>query len=1065
MLKLQQNNETLTCMRLFILGLLGIVVSALVLRGDEPLLDILEDRPEDDVVALAADDAEDREAAYRKILADPKQYREHLKEAAKSEDPELQKHASILWFYCQLGIDATVRSEILEKILRTRDAPKEDRHALVHEMFSYYGQQGGLTGAEFYSMIQLHRSFDGIVCEALRIFVLQQAAQGFILPKTEGRTPLSYASYVLSEMPRSVEFDIFRGHFQAFTKDTIRLFTENNLASCWRKIIEDPDAYEYAIRLRYPDPETLQALDLALHKTEDLERIYKERGDIYDYSQLYDGRLPKISALANDWMHRNQMGENPDTNIWAIKMFHVLLGSRDARDFRNLATALDAIGWIPQLEILSQYFILANLSGMYGDWNVAWGEGAEHLKVEARKSLEYMKQQDTFETEKRQLELVHLFRLLACLEERGEWAFLSKICAQLAGCLDINANFLAVFMSIDEREAISPFVQYQLALSSSSSLDIFVDHWSEQEGLMKELPLLYPEMRLQEQLRLFYAIQQKIPCWEDFAHACIKDLQERLRAGKQYDAHALYNMVHALCLRGLHCEAYELMLLIQAPLPKGFSLLKYQMVREALDRGNIAGAEEFLQRMDRQLHASTASYWLAASDIAKAKGGIPDSQLFKLYALILEIMSVSYDKAMHHIFIHNLIRGGYLQDAERLQLGNREGAQNMDRLGTALLKQGKWAEARFFFEQSLHYMALYARRNSWLRPLVLPARVKSELAQALLYRSYGEQDKAQAHLSRCLELAVYCPQIVGDVFELLLSEKAQGSIQEKQSWREGFLPKMEMELKKNPQHPLIPPAIRKICEMGVCAGGDIVSRPAERPTYTYPEAPNRIWKYKGEDLEGRLFIQIVQTAYIKLTDGYMKLVWLKDLSPEDQAYIAAWSPEKKIVEEYDDLCSQHPDHITWLKDPMLAEQIATQKNKSWYYVFLPAEDSPEYQYFYPILMSKKLHEMVSPHAVCALLTPEKDGQWSAINRKLRMEVKTYGSTGFVPACDPVQDIYDPVPIPQESDLAPVIFQFRDWLFFELESPKLGETTKEKVELMFQESVDDSKDRLRFKPQR
>lgn len=1052
-------------MRLFILGLLGIVVSALGSRGDEPLLDILEDVPEDVVMELGADEAQDRELAYRKILADPKLYREHLEEAVKSEDPEMQKHAAILLFYCQLGIDATVRSEVLKTILSIRDAPQEDRHDLVHEMFSSYGAQGGLSYAEYYAMIKLHRSFDGIVCNELIRFVFQQAAQGFILPKTERRAPLSYMDYVLTEMPSSVEFDVFKGCFQAFTKDTMRPFLENDLVNCWHNMIEDPAAYEHAIRLRYPDPETLQSLDLALHKTEDLERIYKERGDIYDYSSIDDARLPKISALANDWMHRNQMGENPDSNIWAIKMLQILLGSSDVRDFRNLATALDAIGWIPKPEILGQYFILAQLSGLYGDWNVAWGEGAEYLKVEARKSLAYIKQQDKSEREKRPLELVHLFRLLACLEERGEWEFISKICGQLADCLNIDANFLATFISTEEREAISPFVQYQLALSSSSSMDIFVDHWSTQAGVMKALPLLYPGMQLQEQLLLFYAIQQKVPCWKDSAHQRIKDLQDRLRAGKKYDAHALYSMSHALCLRGMYSEAYELMLLIKDPLPKGFSLLKYQMVREALDRGNIAAAEEFLQRMDRKLHANTPSYWLAASDIAKAKGEIPDSKLFKLYALTLELISRSYDRGMHHLFIRNLVRGGYLQDAERLQLDNQEGAKSLHSIGAAFLKQGKWAEARFFFERFLHYMSLYAKSNSWLRPLVLPARVQSELAHALLYRSYGEPDKAQPHLSRCLELAVYCPQIVGDVFELLLSDKTQGSVQEKQRWREEFLLKMEAELKKNPQHPLIPQAIQQVREMVVCAGGDIVPRPAARPTYSYPEAPNRIWKYQGKELEGRVFVRIVNTAYIQLTDGYMQWLKLKDLSPEDQAYIAGWSPTRQIVEEYEALCAKNPDHITWLKDPMLADQIAKQQRKSFYYVFLPDKNSPEYKYFYPMLMSKKLHEMVSPHAVCALLTPEENGQWSAINRKLRMEVKKYGLTGFVPACDPVKDIYEASPIPQESDLAPVIFQFRDWLFFDYATPKLNETTQEDVDLIFEEAVDNSKKRAKFKPKR
>lgn len=946
------------------------------------------------VLQLAADEVEDREAAYKEIIKNPRLYLKYLRLAAKSEDPELQRHGGDLLFFGEVGINESMKAKLIDSVVKLKDAHQSEQKDMMSDLLTEYTENRSLTEDEYMVLINMYKLCPASASNrSLFCFILQQASQGFKLPRISDKDPLKYVDYLIGKSPRLYEFNKVVGCLYGIQRVAFKSSTANHLVKSWRDLLLDPVAYEGKIRGRNTNSTIENTLDIALYRTDQLPRIFSE--------QISDEMSP-VRNIAYEWMHLSQMGKNPDRNEYLGKMLTLYYGLKrrpeDAIVIGESASKL--LGGVDDVEAVKKY-VQWSPDVDPNDYLIFAGYPTlECIKAHAQKSIDRMKKDP-----KNQLgELFYFTDIFSILEGPREFEMIQELCTEVFPLLGVETlNEFLERTSLIDRSALSPTLQCEFVEYSPGLADLLMNQegvyscFFDEEGHYKELLLrLFEGLSPREQHQMFLVTQRKITYWEGFLEKNIHALIAKLKAGTSYDADDLCLLSEYLYLTGWEDLAFTLMVETKDAAFYSHPMTLYYTVLKLIEKGDTAAAESFLNRCNKEVCSLDASYYLAASEIAKAKKDSAKAKQYLTYAQTLYLLDAEGGRGDEGVFIANLLRGSYLQEAERMQqisVFSLSGLDNYARMGEIYLKAGDWHKARFYFECE-RYVSLVREDISHTIPLMVYL-IKSELAQAMLYMSQGEQDKAKPHLDFCLKKLVSNPEMAEEVMGILCGPSAVATSEQKKQWRDQMLCSYQELQTKYPRDASTPQAIQYLQALEPKTVSSVMVKHAETDRSWRQAEPVRSWTYRGEPFDGSLCFRTPNSVEIRrASDGSMDTYFFNKLSEEDVAYVKAWDPDKKIKEEYAKLCAQNPEGITWLRDAVFGTQLAEVQKKVCIIVYLPSEDTAVYKHYYQMLTGKGLRDLLGQDVICVLLTPRADGEWSPTNAHLLTQAAAMGKVNM-----------------------------------------------------------------------
>lgn len=954
---------------------------------------------EETVFNLGADEAENREQAYKKIFENPQAYMKFLVIASTSDDLEIKTKAQDLLFFAELGLGSCTRKEIFDDAVTLRGLEVGPAKRAMRKVITQYIKDGNLSLEEYFVLIKLERKYPVKDQFLLKSFIVAQASQAFtsVLPK--GETPFMYMNRVFCPpTPLSFSFNEIIGRLNALNGGSFQSLAQHEPLASWERLTVDPLLYEGSIRGVNPSERISRILDLALHRTDQLNRIFTELGAPYSSeTSIHSGGsiygLGWFDALrfTYDWMKQNQEGKEPSRREYADQI--ILANMQSESKGQHIGIALAAIGCVPDRELVCKLGASEeDMELYYKEVGILSSETAAQGVEDSLKRLKGNSNQGK--------EIAFFYGMLSQLEDKGEYELVKKACADFLSLVDrdlIDAS-LDILNGSCRNIRRCPLLLQCAIVNQYPSLLGFMDLVSMENALSPQdeqgremFYRLFADLPIAERRHLFSLTQQGGENWADFLDSKLETLFVQDKKEDSQYGDDLAHLSQWLYSAGWEKQALKVALFSQSKPQIFYPLTLYYTVRLLIEQGDAAKAEAFLNRYSSDVYVRASSYWLAKADIAKAKKEEENASIYLRYAQALNVLDIPldgfFDRNSMALFVSNLVRGGYLKEAEKSQRFDQESPSSLLQIAQVYMKRGAWYDARFYFEYYLH--RVLAKYPAILESTVYGVRAQSELAQALYYMGQGESERAKPHLDLCFELFLDQPELAKDVFSVLCGPLAVASLEQKQQWLDKGLASMQELYTKMPKHYFYQHAVQFLQELKPQPSTAKVTKHFKCPHVVSLDGELRTWTHNGKKVEGA--IRSCETSYsVRVKDkstGALIGFNFDGLAAEDVAYAKVWDRYRVLKEDYAASCAQHPNQLVWLEDAARAQQLARVLAKPLLIVALPVKNSDAYKELDPVLTSEKLYELVGDKAVCTLLQPEADGTWSPRNEAF---IRGYG---------------------------------------------------------------------------
>lgn len=946
---------------------------------------------EETVFNLGADEAENRELAYDKIFANPKAYLKFLTIASASDDLELQKKAQELLFFAQLGFDASIRREIFDAAATLRGLKKNQATRIIRNMLEQYIQDGSLSLEECHVVIKLTKSryFEGAQWLLDRL-IATQVLQAFTSALQKGEDPSIYMMRLFfPPTSLSFQFNEVVGRLHALNLSFSQPLSLHDSLAAWERLIRDPLLYEGYIRGSNPSVRVSRILDLALHRTDQLQRLFTELGETGSngYRIVYGQGWFDALRFTYDWMKQNQEGKSPSRSEYADKIILANMKSESRGSY--VGAALAAIGCVPDRELVRK------LGASAEDMELYYKKVGILSSEDARKGVEASLERLKAKPSQQAKEISFFYGMLAQLEDKGEYECVQKACLEFLACVDSTA--ITASLGLGERHTrytYDPAIHrcpllLQCAIVNQYK-ELAQDLAPQDKQGREMLGRLFASLPVSECHHLFLLTQRHLANWEEFLDEKLEILFAQAKQEDQQYVDDLYHLSQLLYKVGWEKQALKVALFSPSASQGSYPLTLYRTVLLLIEQGNLVQAEEFFHRYSPDAYAKSSSYWLAKAEIATAKKEPEKALTYLGYAQSINVLDVVLERLPDgetvDFFVSHLVRGSHLEAAEKSQRFDDEHFPSLIKMAQAYMKRGDWYTARFFFEYYLHSVVL--RCPTILESTIYGVRTQSELAQALYYMGEGEPARAKPHLDLCFELMLDQPELAEEVFSALCGPLALASIEQKQEWLDQGIASLQELYTKMPKHYFYAHAIQFMKGLKPQNATVKVVKRFEHSHLELPHGEMRIWPHREGKIEGEICLRDDFSIEVKRRHtGDIITINLGDLSEEDKAYVSAWDRYRVLKEDYAASCAQHPNQLVWLEDAARAQQLSRVLAKPLLIVALPVKNSAAYKELYPVLMSGKMQTLVGDKAICTLLQPEADGTWSPGNEAF---IRGYG---------------------------------------------------------------------------
>lgn len=945
---------------------------------------------EETVFNLGADEADNREQAYKKILENPQAYMKFLVIASTSDDLEIKTKAQDLLFFAELGWDSSIRKEIFDAAVTLRGLEAVPAKREMRKVIEHYIKDGGVSLDEYFVLIKLERKYPVKSQALLNSLIATQASQAFtsVLPK--GETPFMYMNRVFSPpTPLSFSFNEMIGRLNALNGGSFQSLTQHEPLASWERLTTDPLLYEGSIRGVNPSARISRILDFALHRTDQLNRMFTERGIPYSRGgPIYGLGWFDALRLTYDWMKQNQEGKGPSRREYADQI--ILANIQSESKGQHIGIALAAIGCVPDRELVRK------LGASEEDMELYYKEVGILSSETAAQAVEDSLKRLKVNSDNQGKEIAFFYGMLSQLEDKGEYELVKKACADFLSLVD--RDIIVASLGICNENVREIYIRRCPLLLQCAIVNQYPDLLalmeealsSQDEQGSEMLHGLFADLPIAERHHLFVLTQQGGANWADFLDSKLETLfvQEK-KEDPQY-GDDLAHLSQWLYSVGWEKQALKVALFSQSDPQIFYPLTLYHTVRLLIEQGDVAKAEAFFNRYSPDFYARASSYWLAKADISKAKKEQENASTYLRYAQALNVLHIVLDSFFEgnsmELFVLNLVRGDYLKEAEKSQRFDDESASSLLKIAQAYMKRGAWYDARFYFEYYLH--SVIAKYPMILETTVYGVRAQSELAQALYYMGQGESDRAKPHLDLCFELFLDRPELAKEVFSVLCGPLVVASLEQKQQWLDKGIASMQEMYAKMPKHYFYQHAVQFLQGLKPQAATVKAVKHPELHHAVSLDGELRTWTHNGKKVEGT--IRLCEKYSIEVKEkgtGALRCFNLDDLSEGDVAYAKAWDRYGQLKKDYATKCAQQKNLFTWLDDAALAQQLSYVLAKPLLIVALPAKNSAAYKELYPVLMSEKMQKLVGDKAICILLQPEVDGTWSPRNEAF---IRGYG---------------------------------------------------------------------------
>lgn len=945
---------------------------------------------EETVFNLGADEVENREQAYKKILENPQAYIKLLVIASTSDDLEIKTKAQDLLFFAELGLDSSIRKEIFDAAVTLRGLEVAPAKREMRKVIAQYIKDGGVSLDEYFVLIKLERKYPVKSQALLNSLIATQASQAFtsVLPK--GETPLMYMNRAFCPpTPLSFPFNEIMGRLNALNGGSFQSLTQHEPLASWERLTSDPLLYEGSIRGVNPSARMSRILDFALHRTDQLNRMFTERGIPYSSGGPIYG-LGWFDALhfTYDWMKQNQEGKAPSRREYADKI--ILANIQSESKGRHIGVALAAIGCVPDRDLIRK------LGASEEDMELYYKEVGILPSETAGQAVEDSLKRLKGNPRNQGKEISFFYGMLSQLEDKGEYELVKKACVDFLSLVD--RELIVASLGLFNEKAREIYIRRCPLLLQCAIVNQYPDllAWmenalsSQDEQGREMLHRLFADLPIADRHHLFLLTQQGGANWEGFLDSKLEALFVQDKKEDPQYGDDLAHLSQWLYSAGWEKQALKVALFSQSDPQIFYPFTLYHTVRLLIEQGDVAKAEAFFNRYSPDVYARASSYWLAKADIAKAKKEQEDATTYLKYAQALNVLDLVLDSVFEvdsmELFVCNLVRGDYLKEAEKSQRFDHESLTSLLKIAQSYMKRAAWYDARFYFEYYLH--SVIDKYPTVLVSTVYGVRAQSELAQALYYMGQGEFDRAKPHLDLCFELLLDQPELAEEVFSVLCGPLAVASLEQKQQWLDKGIAAMQEMSAKMPKHYFYQHALQFM--------QGLKPQPATVKAVKSPEPPHvvpldgelRTWTHKGKKVEGSIRLCEKYSIEVKeKSTGALRCFNVDDLAEGDVAYAKAWDRYGQLKEDYATKCAQHKNSLTWLDDAALAQQLSYMLAKPLLIVALPSKASPAYKQLYSVLTSEKLYKLVVDKAVCTLLQPEVDGTWSPRNEAF---IRGYG---------------------------------------------------------------------------